>query len=221
MPVNNEDIARLFDNLGILLELKGDSVFKIRAYQRAARTISNLSSPLAQAVEVGTDLKKIPGIGKAISDKIHELLQTGRVSTYEKLLAELPQGVLTLMDVPGIGPKTALLISQELGISTIDEVEQAIREGRMAALPRMGRKAAENILRHIQSSRTKDARTPIGQALPLAKEIAQNLRNKCPNIGSLFPAGSLRRWEETIVTSTWWAPLPNRSRQVMRWFPWT
>ena len=88
MPLSNEDIARLFENLGVLLELKGDSVFKIRAYQRAARTISHLSFPLAQAVEDGTDLKQIPGIGKAISGKIHELLQTGRVSTYERRIAE-------------------------------------------------------------------------------------------------------------------------------------
>ena len=198
MAASNEDIARLFESLGILLELKGDSVFKIRAYQRAARTISQLSFPLAQAVDDGTDLKQIPGIGNAINDKIHELLQTGRVSTYERLLAELPEGVLTLMDVPGIGPKTALLISQELGVGTINEVEQAIREGRMAALPRMGKKAADNILRHIRNSRTKDERTPIGQALPLAEEIAHDLRNKCPHISSLFPAGSLRRWEETI-----------------------
>ena len=196
--VSNEDVAQLFEKLGVLLEMKGDSVFKVRAYQRAARTISYLTFPLAQAVEDGTDLKKIPGIGKAISDKIHELLKTGRVSTYEKLVAELPDGILTLMDVPGIGPKTALLITQELGVSSIEEVEQAVREGKMAALPRMGKKAAENILRHIQSSRTKDERTPIGQALPLAEEIADSLRQMCPHISSLFPAGSLRRWEETI-----------------------
>ena len=198
MTQSNEDIARFFENLAILVELKGDSVFKIRAYQRAARTIEQLSFPLAQAVDDGADLKRIPGIGKAISGKIYELLQTGRVSTYERLLAELPQGVLTLMEVPGIGPKTAMLISQELGISSIDEVEQAINDGRMAALPRMGKKAADNILRHIQSSQAKDTRTPIGQALPLAEEIAHDLRNRCPHIGSLFPAGSLRRWEETI-----------------------
>ncbi len=199
MPtVSNEDIAELFEKLGVLLEMKGDSVFKVRAYQRAARTISHLSFPLAQAVEEGTDLKKIPGIGKAISGKVHELLQTGQVSTYEKLVTELPDGVLTLMDVPGIGPKTALLITQELGVSTIEEVERAVQEGKMAALPRIGRKAADNIQRHIQSSRTKDERTPIGQALTLAEEIADNLRQLCPHISSLFPAGSLRRWEETI-----------------------
>ena len=149
-------------------------------------------------MEDGADLKKIPGIGKAISDKIQERLHTGRVATYEKLIAELPDGVLTLMDIPGIGPKTAMLITQDLGISTVEGVEQAARDGRIASLPRMGQKAADSILRHINALQTKDQRTPIGQALPLAEEIIGALRERCPDIGSLFPAGSLRRWEETI-----------------------
>ena len=93
MQPTNEEIAELFDNMGSLLEIKGDSVFKIRAYQRAARTIEQLSSPLSQAVEEGRDLKEIPGIGNAISDKIHELFKTGKVSTYERLKQALPQGV--------------------------------------------------------------------------------------------------------------------------------
>ena len=198
MAVSNDDIAQVFQNMGTLLEMKGDTVFKVRAYQRAARTIENLSFPVAQAVADGTDLKKIPGIGKAINDKIHELLDSGRVSAYERLLAELPDGVLTLMDVPGVGPKTAMLITQELKISTIEGVEQAARDGRIAALPRMGQKAADNILRHIENLHTKDQRTPIGQALPLAEDIISRLREVCPDIGPLFPAGSLRRWEETI-----------------------
>ena len=198
MATSNDEIAQLFQNMGTLLEMKGDSVFKVRAYQRAARTIENLSFPVAQAVADGTDLKKIPGIGKAINDKIHELLDSGQVSAYERLVAELPDGVLTLMDVPGVGPKTAMLITQELEISTVEGVEQAVRDGRMAALPRMGQKAADNILRHIKSLRTKDDRTPIGQALPLAEDVISQLRKACPEIGPLFPAGSLRRWEETI-----------------------
>ena len=184
--------------MGTLLEMKGDTVFKVRAYQRAARTIENLSFSVAQAADDGTDLKKIPGIGKAINDKIHELLESGRVTAYERLVAELPDGVLTLMDVPGVGPKTAMLITQELEISTIEGVEQAARDGRMAALPRMGQKAADNILRHIKNLRSKDRRTPIGQALPLAEDVISRLREVCPDIGHLFPAGSLRRWEETI-----------------------
>jgi DNA polymerase (family 10) len=198
LAITNEKIAQLFEELGALHEMNGDSVFQIRAYQRAARTIGHLSFPLAQAVEDGADLKKIPGIGRAISDKILELLQTGRVSTYDRLVEELPDGVMTLMNIPGIGPKTAMLIAQELGVGTLEGVEQAAQDGRIAALPRMGQKATENILHHVQSLRTKDQRTPIGQALPLAEEIIGKLRQKCPDITHLFPAGSLRRWEETI-----------------------
>lgn len=198
MTVSNEAIAELFENMGTLLEMKGDTVFKTRAYQRAARAIGQLSFPLEKAVQDGMDLKKIPGIGRAISDKIKELLQTGQVSSYQRLLSELPDGVLTLMDIPGIGPKTAMLIAKDLGVSTIEGVEQAARDGRMAALPKMGGKAAQNILRHIQALGTKDRRTPIGQALPLAEEIIAALRSRCPTVGDLFPAGSLRRWEETI-----------------------
>ena len=198
MTVSNEAIAELFENMGTLLEMKGDTVFKIRAYQRAARTINQLSFPLEKAVQDGMDLKRIPGIGRAISDKIKELLQTGQVSTYQRLLSELPDGVLTLMDIPGIGPKTAMLIAKELGVSTVQGVEKAARDGSMATLPKLGEKAAENILRHIQTLRTKDQRTPIGQALPLAEEIIAALRSRCSTIGDLFPAGSLRRWEETI-----------------------
>ncbi|PKB63454.1 MAG: hypothetical protein BZY80_07215 [SAR202 cluster bacterium Io17-Chloro-G2] len=198
MTVSNQEISQLFESMGALLEIKGDSIFKIRAYQRAARTINDLSFPLSTAVDEGMDLKKIPGIGKAISDKIRELHTTGRVSTYDRLLDELPSGVLSLVDIPGIGPKTALLIGKELGISSIEGVEQSIGDGRLAALPGLGQKAADSILRHIQAIRTKDQRTPIGQALPLAEEIASTLREKCPGIIELFPAGSLRRWEETI-----------------------
>ena len=198
MPVDNEEIVQLFENMATLLEMKGDTVFKIRAYQRAARTIDQLSFPLEQAVRDQADLKKIPGIGKAISEKIQELLQTGQVAAYEKLLAELPEGVLNLMDIPGIGPKTAMLLSQELKVVTVAELEQAIQAGRLAALPRMGQKTADNILRSIQSLRTKDSRTPIGEALKAAEQTVAALRQECPHIDLLYPAGSLRRWEETI-----------------------
>ncbi len=197
MPTN-EEIAGLFEDLAALLELKGDSVFKIRAYQRAARTIDQLPSPLSQAIEDGADLKKIPGIGKAISDKIHELFRTGRVEAYERVRQELPAGVLELTAIPGIGPKTAMLMAGELGISSLEEVEQAAADGRLASLPRMGKRAAENILRHLQASKAMRGRTPIGEALPLAERVMTALREQCPEIDFLVPAGSLRRWEETI-----------------------
>ena len=198
MVPTNEQIAELFENMGSLLEMKGDTIFKIRAYQRAARIIEQLSSPLAQAVENGEDLTKIPGVGKAISEKITEFIGTGQVAAYQRLLEELPTGVLDLKDIPGIGPKTAVAIGVELGISTSQGVAEAAADGRLAGLPRMGQKAADRILRHIEAFQAIGSRTPIGQALPIAEEVIAALRKQCPEIGPLFPAGSLRRWEETI-----------------------
>jgi DNA polymerase (family 10) len=198
MPATNSEIAAIFENMATLLEMKGDTIFKIRAYQRAARTIEQLPFSLEVSVRDGMDPRQIPGIGKAISDKLQEFLQTGRLAAHDQLVGELPDGVLTLLTIPGIGPKTAMLIAQDLGVTTIEGLERAILEGRLAALPRMGEKAADNILRHIKALRTKDRRTPIGQALPLAEEVMAQLRELCPHIGHLYPAGSLRRWEETI-----------------------
>ena len=198
MAPTNEQIAELFENMGSLLEMKGDTIFKIRAYQRAARIIEQLSLPLAQAVENGEDLTKIPGVGKAISEKITEFIGTGQVAAYQRLLEELPTGVLDLKDIPGIGPKTAVAIGVELGISTVEGVAEAAADGRLAGLPRMGQKAADRILRHIEAFQAIGSRTPIGQALPIAEEVIAALRKQCPEIGPLFPAGSLRRWEETI-----------------------
>ena len=102
MPVSNEEVAELFENMATLLEVKGDTVFKIRAYQRAASAIAQLPFSLEQAVADDVDLKKVPGIGKAISDKIHELIATGQVGTYERLKSELPSGVLEIMLTPSI-----------------------------------------------------------------------------------------------------------------------
>ena len=152
---SNDEIAGLFENLGLMLEMQGDSVFKVRAYRRAARTIEQLSFSLAERVAAGQRISGIPGIGKAIGDKIAELVQTGRVATYERVKGELPPGVLDLVSIPGIGPKTAMLLSRELGISSVAGVEQAAQDGRLAALPRMGEQAAAGILRHLQDARSE------------------------------------------------------------------
>ena len=198
MRPSNDEIAELFLNLGSLLEMKGESGFKIRAYRRAAETIGQLTFPLSQAVQDGQELTGIPGIGKAISDKIYELVNTGKVETYERTKLEVPEGALDLLGIPGIGPKTAMLIGTELGISTVDGVEEAAKDGRLAKLPRMGKRAADGILRHILATRGMGERTPIGQALPAAETAMKALREHDPDIDLLTPAGSLRRWEETI-----------------------
>ena len=181
-----------------------------------------MSFPLSQAVNDGHKLTGIPGIGKAISDKIIELVTTGKVQTYERVRAELPEGALDLLAIPGVGPKTAVLIGTELGISTVEGVEQAAQDGRLASLPRMGKKAADSILRHIQATRNMSTdRTPIGQALPTAEAVMAALQERDPEISLLTPAGSLRRWEETIgdVDLVAITPLPEELGRCLAGLP--
>jgi DNA polymerase (family 10) len=196
--ITNEDIVQLFNNMAAMLEIKGDTVFKIRAYQRAANTIEQISWSLAAAAAAGDDLKQIPGVGKAISEKVQEYVATGHVAAYDRLAEELPPNVLDLLEVPGMGPKTVKAAVDELGIGSVTELEQAALDGRLAQLPRMGKRSAANILRHIQAQRSRSDRTPLGIASETCAAVTAQLFDACPGLVSLTPAGSLRRWEETI-----------------------
>ena len=196
--MTNSQIAEVFENIAGLMEMKGESSFAVRAYQRAARTIDRLPTQLEQMVRDEQDLKELPGIGKAISEKIGELVDTGRLQYYAKLRSEFPEGILDLMHVPGLGPKTTMRVWKDLGVTTLVELETAIRDGRMAQLPRMGEKATDNILRHIKFARSGADRTPIARAIPAARRVIAALRERCPGITGLSAAGSLRRFEETI-----------------------
>ena len=196
--MNNPQIAEVLENIAGLLEMKGESVFTVRAFQRVARTIDHLPTELEQMVREGRDLKEVPGVGQAIADKISELVSSGKLEYYEKLRSEFPDGILDVMHVPGVGPKTTKRMWDELGVSSVPELERAIRDGGLAALPRMGKKKAENILREIQSARTKDDRVPIARAMPASERIMAALRQQCPSIDRLEAAGSLRRFEETV-----------------------
>ncbi len=194
--MNNGEVARVFQDIADLLELKGESVFKVRAYQKAVRSIEHLPVELSQLKAEGK-LRDVPGIGEAIEKKITELLDTEHLKYYEELRAEFPEGVISLLQVPGVGPKTAMRLSTELGVKSIEDLEKAILDGRVAGLFRMGDKTAENILRGLQSMRTKEQRIPIGTALPLAEEIMASLQERVA-VRNLTPAGSLRRFRETI-----------------------
>ncbi|HEX77790.1 MAG TPA: DNA polymerase/3'-5' exonuclease PolX [Dehalococcoidia bacterium] len=195
--MKNTAIAKVFQDIGDLLELKGENQFKIRAYQRAARVIEHLPTEIEFIIKEGGNLQDIPGVGEAIAKKIQELVTTGKLEYYEKLRAEFPEGISTLLDIPGVGPKTAMRLSSELGVRTVDDLEKAIREGQVAALFRLGDKTAENLLHSIQALRRKDQRIPIGEALPLVDDMMEALR-PIPGLRNLTTAGSLRRFRESI-----------------------
>ncbi len=196
--MDNEQISEVFETIAALLEVKEESSFTVRAYQRAARTIGRFPVELERMIDEGQDLTEIPGIGKAISEKIKELVDTGKLGYLERLKGELPEGVLDLINVPGLGPKTIVRLWKELDITTIPELTEGIKDGRVASLPRLGEKAAENILRHIEMTRTKDQRMPVGRAMRVSGRLIAALRAQCPSVSKLEAAGSLRRFEETI-----------------------
>ncbi|RLC70527.1 MAG: DNA polymerase III, partial [Chloroflexi bacterium] len=145
--MKNSDIAKVFSDIADLLEIKGEIPFKIRAYQKAARAIEHLPVEVEQIVKEGGNLEEIPGVGQAIAKKITELVTTGRLRYYDELKAEFPEGISTLLGIPGVGPKIAIRLSNELGIQSVDDLEAAILDGRVSSLPRLGDKVAENILR--------------------------------------------------------------------------
>jgi DNA polymerase (family 10) len=195
--MRNTSIAKVFSDIADLLEMKGENQFKIRAYQRATRAIEHLPVEIEQMVKEGQDLEQIPGVGEAIAKKITELVTTGHLRYYDELRAEFPEGISALLDIPGVGPKIAMRLGNELGVNSIDDLEAAILDGRVATLPRLGDRVAENILRQIQAVRTKERRIPIGEALPVVEGIMAQLR-ECPGLRNLTPAGSLRRFRETV-----------------------
>lgn len=195
--MKNTEIAKVFSDIADLLELKGENVFKVRAYQTAVRSIEQLPVELEQMVKENKDLKEIPGVGEAIEKKIIELVTTGKLNVYEDLKAEFPKGITTLLEVPGIGPKTAKLLTTELDISSIEELEAALVGGRVARLYRMGDKTAENMLHNIQAMRRKDQRIPIGEALAVVDKITDLLKD-VPGLKNLVAAGSVRRFRETV-----------------------
>ena len=195
--MKNTAIAKVFSDIADLLELKGENVFKIRAYQKAARAIEHYPKEIRIMLDGGEDLQNIPGVGEAIAKKTTELVTTEKLGYYENLKAEFPEGITNLLAIPGIGPKTANRLSRELGISSVDALEQAILDGRVAKLFRLGDKTASNILQQIQALRRKDQRIPIGEALPIVEGILGSLRS-VPGVRNLTYAGSLRRFRETL-----------------------
>lgn len=191
-----EELAEIFERLADVLEFKGENPFKSVAYRKAARTLRDLDQEI-ETVVAEKRLRKIPGIGEGIAKKIVEYLETGRIKHYEEAKAGIPDSVLELMSIPGMGPKTTALVYNKLGVKTINELEKAVSEGKLKGLPGMGAKKEQNILRGIRLRRESAKRILLGEALPIVERIVEELTEKTA-LKNITPAGSLRRRKETI-----------------------
>lgn len=196
--MNNSQIAVVLQDIASLLEMKGENRFTVLAYQRASRLIDHYRYELSRAVGENADLTEIPGIGKALSSKITELVTTGNMQYFENLLNELPEGILEVVKIRGIGPKTAISIHEELGISTVNSLQRAIEKGELNDVPGIGKKKAQSILREICFAKNQGDGITLARAIKLSEDIIKQLRDCCPDIKSMEVVGSIRRMEETI-----------------------
>ena len=195
--LTNRQIADVFYAIADTMEVLGEDVFRSRAYRRAGDAILDLPAPLATLRERG-DLQGVPGIGKAIADKIAELLDTGQLKFYEKLRAKVPAGVLELLRVPNIGPRTAGKLYSDLGIASIADLKAAAESGKLDKVKGFGSKTVAAIIRDIAAAETRDQRTLLSEALRAAESLIAALREAVPGVREASPAGSLRRGRETI-----------------------
>jgi len=179
-----------------MLKIKGENSFKIRAYEKIALVLENLPIDIEIIYQQG-GLNNIPGVGSAIAQKIEEFLTTGKLEYYEKLKETIPSGVIELLDISEVGPKTAKLLYEELGVDNIEKLEKAVRQHQIKDLPGMGEKSEMNILRGIELYKRRKERVLLGTALPLAEEIVESLR-QLKETDKISFAGSLRRKKETI-----------------------
>ena len=194
--MNNRELAETFTLIANLLEIKGEVIYVTLAYRKAAENLTTLARDANEYWKEGK-LKEIPGVGKAIAEKIDELLRTGKLEFLEKLKEEIPPGLADWLQVPGLGPKKVAMIWKELGITTLAELADAARGGKLRTLPGMGEKSETQILTGIESLSRRSGRIPLWRAYPLAQQIIATLK-AVPGVSAAEPAGSLRRMRSTV-----------------------
>jgi DNA polymerase (family 10) len=194
--VDKKEIAGIFEEIGQLLELKGENQFRVRAYQNAARIIETLQDDLHQLVDENR-LTGIKGIGTDLAAKITEMVTTNRLEFYEKLKSSLPAGLLDMLRIPGFGPKRAKVVFDKLNVDSIEKLEAACQAGRVAALDGFGEKSQQKILEGISLIRRFASRHHYHKACAVAEPVLALLREH-PGVTRVSVAGSLRRCRETI-----------------------
>lgn len=193
--MTNQQIARIFNEIADLLELKGENPFRIRAYRNAGHHIEGLPTDIVNMTE--DEILAIPGIGRDLAGKIREFITTGKILAHEELKAQGSEGLLNLLSVPGIGPKTTKLLHEKLKINDLAGLELLAKEHKLSGLPGIKDKTETNILKGIEMLRRGQERHPLGRVLPIANDIIEQLQGKAP-VKKICLAGSLRRWKETI-----------------------
>jgi DNA polymerase (family 10) len=195
VPRTNDAVEAVLSEYAELLSILSEDPFKPRAYEKAARAVGGFPA------DVGTlDLKgilAIPSVGTSIGEKIHEFLQTGTIATLDELRVQIPEGVRGMMAVPGLGPKKAMALYQELGISNVEALAHAVEEHRLAGLKGFGEKTEENIRKGIERARTSSDRVLVSVAMDLAEYFLERLGDR-KDVRRIAHAGSLRRMAETI-----------------------
>ena len=193
---SNQDLADIFQTIANLLEIKGEVIYKILAYRKAADSLRDYGGNVYDVWQEGK-LTDIPGVGKAISEKIDELYTTGQLEFLDKLSAEVPPSLAEMLEVPDLGPKKVALFWKELGITDLADLEAAARGANLQELPGMGEKSEAKILAGIESLSRRTTRTPLWKAWPAAEDLLARLR-QIPGVEIAVAGGSLRRMRETV-----------------------
>ena len=196
MPTN-QDLAAIFEQISHLLELTGADKFRVNAHARAARAIADCSTDLMSIAHDRAALMAIDGIGPRIADKIREFAETGSIKEHQDLLKEVPSGLLEVLAVPGLGPKTVRVLWKEKQVKSLDDLKRIIADGSIMELPRMGEKTVQNIRESISFMEQSSGRMPLGMAMPIAESVLERLR-AVKGVHAADFAGSLRRGRETI-----------------------
>jgi DNA polymerase (family 10) len=194
--MDKDYVVEVLNEIAVMLELKGENPFKSRAYVNGARALENLGEPLEKLIDENR-LGDIQGIGEALQKKITELVKTGRLTYYEDLKAATPPGLVAMLDIPGIGPKKIKAVHDELGVETVEQLEAACRDGRVARLKGFGEKTAAKICQGIARRQAYASKHLISETLPVAESLLDALRSH-PDVIRCSAAGSLRRHREII-----------------------
>ncbi len=194
--MKNFEIAKLFYEMADFLEIKGENVFRVRAYQRAAENLESLTEEIEAVAQRG-ELLKIAGIGKDLAAKIEEYLASGNIADLEAMRKEVPRGLLSIMEVQGLGPKTAKLLYGRLGVDSVEKLEAVTRSGEILKVPGIREKTRENILKGIATWKAGQSRMGVGKALGIADALIAALTAH-GGVRQIEVAGSIRRRKETV-----------------------